>query len=286
SNFLYFFMKMNEKKLENKGTGSTFKAINRKEIEKIKVLVPSLSIQKRIVSILERAEKLKEKRKQANELMSKLPQSVFLEMFQDYINDAKKFVEIGELCEVKGGKRVPKGEQFSDVPTKHPYLRVTDMVDFGINQEGLKYIKDDIFERIKNYTITKEDVYITIAGTIGLSGIIPNSLNGASLTENAAKLVIKDKEKVNRIFLANIVASNIVQSQIKIRTGVVGVPKLALQRIKTIKIPLPPLSLQKQFASHIENINTLRQKQNESTESSNNLFDSLLQKAFNGELVT
>ncbi len=153
-------------------------------------------------------------------------------------------VKIGDLCAIKGGKRIPKGMGFCGYKTEHPYLRVTDFAHRGIMMEDLQYIDDAVFENIKNYTISSDDVYISIAGTIGLVGMVPIELNGANLTENAAKLVVKDKTQLNAEFLSFALNTDFVQSQIKSETHAVGVPKLALSRIEKISIILPSLQEQ------------------------------------------
>ena len=77
---------------------------------------------------------------------------------------------------------------FAKGKTAHVYIRVTDMKDNTIKLSDLKYIDDYVYEHIKNYTINASDLYLTIAGTIGSVGIVPNEVDGMNLTENAAKL--------------------------------------------------------------------------------------------------
>lgn len=161
-------------------------------------------------------------------------------------------VKIGDIGEIKGGKRLPKGMDFSKIKTKHPYIRVVDLKANGINRKNLKYIDENVFKEISRYTISKNDVYISIAGTIGLVGTIPASLNGANLTENAAKICINDIAVVLPKYLVAVLTSTLVQEQIKRLTHAVGVPKLALERIKTIEFPLPPLSTQQQIVNKID----------------------------------
>jgi type I restriction enzyme S subunit len=209
---------------------------------------------------------------------------VFYERFNPYfINENLK--RISELCEVKGGKRVPKGEQFSVEKTSRPYLRVTDMTNKSINKEDLRFLSEGIFYLIKNYTISKDDVYISIAGTIGAVGTIPKDLDGASLTENAAKLVIKNKRELDKIYLSYVFEHNLIKNQIKKRICAVGVPKLAIFRIEDIQIPLPPLPLQQKFAKIVEKVEKLKEKQKESKEKIDEMFNSLMSKAFKGELA-
>jgi len=75
--------------------------------------------------------------------------------------------KIGEIASVKGGKRLPKGMFVIDEPTPHPYLRIVDFADYGIDRTNIKYIDEEAFEKTKHYTIDKNDIYISIAGSIG-----------------------------------------------------------------------------------------------------------------------
>ena len=96
--------------------------------------------------------------------------------------------KISSFAKVKGGKRLPKGADLQDEQTQHPYIRVTDMLDDGLNLSQIKYISREVHDKIKRYTIRPDDVYISIAGTIGRVGMIPKELEGSNLTENAAKI--------------------------------------------------------------------------------------------------
>lgn len=194
--YVYYYLLSKIYLLEEGFKGAGLKHISKKYIEKIKIPLPPIETQKKIVAILEKAEKLKEKREQAIKLADEYLKSVFYEMF---LKEKDKFeeVELGDesLFEVRGGKRLPLGEKFSEVVTNRPYLRVTDMRDKTIIEDDIKYISEKTFQKIKDYTISSDDVYITIAGTIGLCGTIPKKFDGASLTENAAKIIIKNKKK-------------------------------------------------------------------------------------------
>ena len=167
------------------------------------------------------------------------------------VNPAWPMVSIGSCCQVKGGKRLPKGAPFSNTATDHPYIRVVDFLDQSVDTGNLKFISSEVHNQISRYTISSSDVYISIAGTIGLMGTIPESLNGANLTENAARLTF-DANEIDKQFLAAVGSGSAVQEQIQVLTHAVGVPKLALERIKTIRIPLPSLATQQAIAADIE----------------------------------
>ena len=158
---------------------------------------------------------------------------------------------IKEIADVKGGKRVPKGYKLQSTKTNHPYIRVADFNNYGtIEMSDIQYISDDIFEQIKNYTITDKDLYVSIAGTIGKTGIIPSKLNGANLTENACKLVFK--EDINLRFVYLFTLSEIFKKQVEKATKQASQPKLALTRLAEIKMSIPSISEQQTIVAQLD----------------------------------
>ena len=174
------------------------------------------------------------------------------------IPESWEWVRIGNVTSVLGGKRIPAGRKLSTDNTGHIYIRVSDMKDNSVSTDNLLYVPNDIFPTISRYIINKEDVYITVAGTIGKVGKIPPELDGANLTENADRLVFSN---LDQNWLIKFLQSNVVQSQIVDATTKVGQPKLAIKRIQSLLIPLPPINEQHRIVAKIEelmsNINTL-----------------------------
>ncbi|EAJ0622753.1 restriction endonuclease subunit S [Campylobacter jejuni] len=193
--------------------------------------------------------------------------------------------KLEEIANIKGGKRLPKGENLLDNNTKFAYIRVADFQDNGtINLQNIKFINENTYNVLKNYKIYDDNLYISIAGTIGKSGIIPKELNGAILTENAVKLEYIQNNISNK-FMYFFTLSNIFKTQIQTSTKIVAQPKLAITRLKQIQIPLPPLKeqerivgiLDESFAKIDESIKILEQNLLNLDE----LMQSALQKAFN-----
>ena len=102
------------------------------------------------------------------------------------------------------------------------------MKNHSIISNTIKYLPDDLIEKLALYTISKNDLYITVAGTIGDVGVVPNELDGANLTENADKIIF---ENIDKQWLMTCLLSNVVQRQINEATTQVGQPKLAIKRI-------------------------------------------------------
>ena len=168
-----------------------------------------------------------------------------------------KWIKLGNIVSILGGKRIPAGRKLTSEDTGHKYIRVSDMKNGTVLTDNLMYVPKDIYPSISRYTINKEDVYITVAGTIGTVGTIPKELDGANLTENADRLVFTTLDKE---WLVKCLQSSIIQSQIVDATTKVGQPKLAIKRIREMYIPLPPLAEQRRIVAKLEEILLLCEK--------------------------
>ena len=107
-------------------------------------------------------------------------------------------VKLGDVCDVKGGKRLPKGSSLTTIKNNHPYIRVRDLGQNKILQlnQDYEYIDDETQKTISRYTVSQNDVLISIVGTIGLIGIVGRSLDKSNLTENCVKLInLKEIDK-------------------------------------------------------------------------------------------
>ncbi|NQP36882.1 restriction endonuclease subunit S [Streptococcus suis] len=207
------------------------------------------------------------------------------------IPDSWEWVRLGTIISAKGGKRIPKGYNLQEEDNGHPYLRVTDMKNGTIVPNSIKYAPDTVYEKIKNYTISSNDIYITIAGTIGDIGVVPKKFNNALLTENALKLMLTSS--VNKMFLVYLLNSQLVQQQFKEVYNQVAQPKLSIRSTNSTLIPLPPLSEQKRIVEQIERalekVDAYSESYNKLQELDKNFPDklkkSILQYAMQGKLV-
>ncbi|NCA21400.1 MAG: restriction endonuclease subunit S, partial [Crocinitomicaceae bacterium] len=165
-----------------------------------------------------------------------------------------EWTRLNNFSEIKGGKRLPAGETFSTKKTPYIYIQVTNMKNDEIVDENLKYISLETYNKIKQYTISSEDLYITIAGTIGDVGSVPDRFNGMNLTENAAKIVFHD---VNKEWLIYSLKSSWSKNQFLDKSVKVAQPKLGLHKISTLIIALPPLKEQQRIVSNLKELMSL-----------------------------
>lgn len=144
--------------------------------------------------------------------------------------------ELSSISAIKSGKRLPKGSLVTSSKTPYPYIRVIDMNMGYLNLSNIMYVPENVQPMISKYIISKNDIYISVAGTLGLVGKIPEELDGANLTENANRIT---EIQCNRDYLMYYMMSPLIQNVIEAERTIGAQPKLALQRIRDFYIVLP-----------------------------------------------
>ena len=253
--YLYYFLNSYVETLRLQSIGGVIKYIKLGNLTEAMIPLPSISEQKKIIDIIEKCDGVINSRVQQLKILRELIESRFIEFFGDPKLNEKGWNQcvISDHYTVKGGKRIPKGMGYADEITEHPYLRASDMKNETILDDDIHYIDEAVFEHIKRYTVSGGDIYLTNVGVnLGMAGVIPEKYNGANLTENAVKLVPKKDGIIDGIFLAHYINSPGIQEYINERKMAVGVPKLAIFRIETMPLLLPPIELQKSFNAFVE----------------------------------
>ena len=205
------------------------------------------------------------------------------------IPNSWQLLTVGDLAEVKGGKRLPKGEELTPVDTGYPYIRAGQLKEGTVSKEGQLFVQRHVHLQISRYTVNSGDVYITIVGAcIGDAGVIPQRCNGFNLTENAAK-ICNFKSSLNSDYLAAWLRSQYLQDLIRheIKSGAQG--KLALKRIKELPVPYPSFEEQNAIVRRVEQLFAFADQLEAKVASAKSRIDyltqSILAKAFHGELV-
>jgi type I restriction enzyme S subunit len=172
----------------------------------------------------------------------------FIKTKNGLISNDWKISRLGDIAKVRGGRRLPNGYKLLKENTGYPYIKAGDLKNGTVTLESLEYISKEVQKSVSNYIINHSDTYITIVGAyIGDVGVIPLSLDGANLTENAAKI---SSQELNNRYLAYFLSSPIGKEQIKTSIGIGAQPKLALSRIENFSIPVPKLEEQELIVEH------------------------------------
>jgi restriction endonuclease S subunit len=197
--------------------------ISKENIKSIQIPVPSIEQQEEIVKYLdfiyEKTNKISIEKIKDLKTLNKYclnNQKIFGK------NSVKK---LDDIITYNSGKRLPKGHELQNNKTPYPYIRITDIDKNSILLDNIKYISLETKNIINKYIITINDIYITIAGTTGLVGIIPYELDGANLTENALRINIINKKEILQKYLVYELHYN-QQEELKKKTGIGKVDNL------------------------------------------------------------
>ena len=159
---------------------------------------------------------------------------------------------LGDISSVSGGKRLPAGHSFSETATEHRYITVTNMKSGTIVDEPVRYIESNTRKMIEKYTIASTDIYITIAGTIGAVGTVPDIFDGQNLTENAAKISLGND--ISRRFSLVLLSSPVSKAFFAEQTNKQAQPKLALKRIRLLPMALPPIDEELEIVRRVDQL--------------------------------
>ncbi|KYJ87671.1 restriction endonuclease subunit S [Sulfurovum riftiae] len=172
-------------------------------------------------------------------------------------------VKLGEIANIKGGKRLPKGHTLLYDKTLHPYIRARDIKDGVIIFDDPVYIDQSTYEKIQRYTVDKGDVCITIVGAnVGDVGQVPTFLDGANLTENAVKLVAKDNDEYIADYIKYALQTQDAQKQMKNAAAGAAQPKLGIYKIKEVEIFYPSKNIRARISTILSTYDDLIENNN------------------------
>ncbi len=243
-------------------SGSAQPQITITNLSKLRIPVPSMPIQQKIVEVLDEAQRLIYNRKYQIELLDKLTESVFYDMFGDPIKNENgwKIEELGNISDLKAGKN----KKTSDI-----YSQKKDRLYPCYGGNGIRGYVDD-YSHFGEYNL------------IGRQGALCGNVNYVTgkfyATEHA--VVVKPYIDLNTIWLNKVLVSINLN---KLATGAAQ-PGLTVGNLKKVKIPIPPLHLQNQFALKVESIEKQKQLLQNSLNLMQENYNCLMQRAFNGEL--
>ena len=279
----YWFSTIKEKLL-NRAVGAALPNISLGIVKDLQIPLPPLPTQQKIASILDAADTLRQKDKALLAKYDELTQSLFLDMFGDVKINPFGFPKtiLNHVC-----NKITDGEH-GTVERKvngKLYLMARNIRENYIDLSDVSFISDEDHQRIyKRCKAEKGDILLVCVGaTIGRLCVMPE-MEEFSLARSVALLKPK-KEKVESHFLYSVLNTKYIQDVIKRSGNSSAQAGLYTGKIKEIEIYLPPIKLQNQFAEHVAIIEQQKAIAQASLEKSEQLFNSLLQKAFKGELV-
>ena len=265
------------------GVGGSLVRARPENVGRIKVSLPPLPEQKRIADILDKADAIRRKRQEAVSIASKITSCLFYQEFGDPLFNPKEW-DVVELDTVS--HKITDGVHFKPTYTDEgiPFVSVKDITTGQLRFDDVKFVSEEAHaEYIKRCHPERGDVLLTKVGaTYGRPALV-NTDRPFSIYVSVA-LIKPDRTKITPIFLKEVLASDELKRQADRAIKGAGVPDLHLVEIRKFKVPLPPLSVQEEFVAKSRAIHAVEEKLRNATEQHNDLFNSLVQRAFKGEL--
>ena len=276
--FLYYLMKKIKPNLENMASSAVVPLLNKSDFSNVVVSLPPPQTQKKIVAILEKAERLKEWRKEADELTDEFLKSTFLEMFGDPIANPKGWEEtpLSNISKIDKNAISPEN------------------ITAGTKYVGLEHIESNTGNIIEITSLNENELKSTkflFTSEHVLYGKLRPYLNKVSLPyfdgvcSTDILPISPNKDKSNKYFIAFLLKhSYYVELATKLSIGA-NLPRISPKEIANFDVFCPPLELQEKFASIVQQVEQLREHQSQSKQHIDDLFNVLMQKAFKGDLI-
>lgn len=289
--YLGRFLRCKSAVIRERCSGATIPHVNKSFLQSIEIPLPPLLIQKQIVDILEEADSAREKRRQANQLTDQFLQSAFLEMFGDPVTNPKGWskLRLDEVCSQMGDLRCgPFGSQLKKADYKPAGIPVWDIEDVkaAFKNPPRFFVTSEKSVELSNYHLQVGDIVMTRRATIGICAVYPKRTT-PGVMHSALLRVRVNKDIADPNFLSHeLSVSKYVKDQISEFSSGAIFESINVSKLKSVKVLVPPITEQQKFTMAAEGIESLRTKQWESEKQLENLFQSLMQRAFRGELVS
>jgi type I restriction enzyme S subunit len=247
---------------------ATMTTMNQEDLSNVDILLPPLAEQKRIAAIAQKADRLRRTRRYALQLSDTYLQSVFLEMFGDPVMNPKgwEVLPFGEVVKNQDSRRKPiKESERAKRPGVYPYYGAIGIID---------YIDDFLFD--ETTLLVEEDGMNLVTRAKPIAFIA----HGKYWVNNHAHIV-SSNGTVNLNYLCGLLNIRDIGDFV---TGIDQM-KLTQENLDRIPIPVPPLLLQEKFAQIVQKFERLRTQQREGDRQAEHLFQTLLHRAFRGELT-
>ncbi|MBK6938733.1 MAG: restriction endonuclease subunit S [Planctomycetes bacterium] len=272
------------------GVGGSLLRARPSQVAEIQVSLPESSEQRRIADILDKADAIRRKRKEAIALTEELLRSAFLERVGPAARDYPTWpVRTIESLAAKVPNAMRTGPFGSD-------LRHSEFVDDGIAVLGIdnavqnrfawgerRFITREKYDDLRRYTVRPGDVIVTIMGTTGRSAVVPDDIPTAITTKHLATITLDRKQAEPEFVSQALFRHPEVLQQITAANRGAIMSGLNLGLIKALRIPVPPIERQREFARVTLRVRAVTARMTTDT-ATEDLFNTLVARAFSGKL--
>lgn len=284
--YLGYFFKRQEFRnfISNVVEGANINNIKNEHIDELEIPLPPLDVQKQIAEVLEKADTLRNQCQQMEQELNALAQSVFLDMFGDPVTNPKGWdtVVLRDIVSVQSGA-TPSKTNDSYWQGEFPWVSPKDMKSTYISN-SIDHISESVFEETNLKKILPETILIVVRGMI-LAHTVPIAFTKSelSINQDIKALKVRD-EKVLPMYLLWCLKSQHTNILLKVSTAAHGTKRLDLSDLVGLDICIPPKELQEQFVEFMIAYDQQLSESREQKAQSNVFFESIMQRAFKGEL--
>ncbi len=268
-----------KRQLKQMARGAIMDGLNTTILKECSIPLFKLDEQKRIAAILDKADRLRRQRRFAQTLSDSFLQSVFIKMFDEHLSKDFPTTELIDLVTITGG-----GTPSRDVPEyftgKIAWLTSKDMRgDYIFDTE--EHITEKAIKDSATKLVSKGSILMVVKSKV-LMNRLPLAISETPLCHGQDIKSIQCSKEVNSLFLLYVLKYN-ERKLLQLARGA-NTEGLTLPMIESVPVPNVPLSLQEKFAEIVKNFERVRRQQREATRQAEHLFQTLLHRAFRGEL--
>ncbi|KIO67127.1 Type I restriction-modification system, specificity subunit S [Caldibacillus thermoamylovorans] len=272
--------------------GANINNLRNEHIDNLLIPLPSLEIQRKIAVLLNKAQNLMDCRKAQIEALDQLTQSVFLEMFGDPVLNPKEWPKLTMPSFVSKEKYSIKRGPFGGALKKEIFVNQGYLVyeqHHAINNDfsmARYFISEEKFDELKAFEVKPNDLIISCSGTLGKIAEVPENAPKGIINQALLKLTL-DKNKMNNTFFIHLFRNQGIQNILfgtSHGSGIKNFPPMSV--VKSVEFICPPIDEQKKFETKFKQITKKRERFELSLKEIENLYNALMQRAFNGELFT
>jgi len=263
---------------------TTLPIVSKSKFEQLDIPVPLLSEQRRIAAILDKADALRAKRREALAHLDRLEQAIFVEMFGDSISNPSGWPLRSLESLVAAGDSINYGvvQPGDSVEVGVPMVRVGDLIDGKVRHESLKKIDPVIESAYKRSRLKGDEILVSCVGSVGVVALVTHAEKGFNIARAVARIRLSDC--VGREFLATQLRSEGIQRYFTQELRTVSQPTLNIKQLSETLVMLPPIEKQLDFSNRVRSLKSLISTNQAAASELEKLFMSLQKRAFNGEL--
>lgn len=275
--YLYYYLKTVD--LPHAGYDRHFKYLKRTE-----VVLPPLPEQRRIAAILDQADALRAKRREALAQLDSLTQSIFIEMFGDPTANPKGFStrQLSELITTGDSINYGVVQPGDDVDDGVPLVRVGDLIGGRIQQKAIKRIAPSIENAYKRSRLVGDEILVSCVGSIGVVALTTEADKGFNIARAVARIRLSAES--SRVFIAAQLGTASIQRYFTQELRTVSQPTLNIKQLAETRVICPPIEMQREFEARIAALSDVASASRASAQELDSLFTSLQHRAFQGAL--